>query len=232
MIKLPEIQKIIVPSVALAIGLIIGLGVCHFQIQKEQKISQGKIAEANKKVAFMQKKMTEEKSETLASMEQQYKSDLEKLQKEKDALGGQVGKLKAQAQTLEAKISESDKEAVRMKKELQEREGKVTQLVQENKDLDGSLKKVTAEKQALQAGLQKTTKDLGQCSTNNAKLILLSEEILKKYRNKGLGTILLENEPLTQLKKVELEKITQQYQEEIEQQKIKKNATRGKNAAE
>ena len=232
MIKLNEIQKIAVPFVALAIGLIIGLGVCHFQIQKEQKISQGKIAEANKKVAFMQKKMAEEKNETVASMEQQYKSDLEKLQKEKDALAGQTGKMKAQAQTLEAKISEADKEAVRMKKELQERESKVAQVVQHNKDLDGSLKKVTGEKQTLQAEWQKTTKNLSQCTTNNARLAILSEEILKNYRNKGLGTILLENEPLTQLKKVELEKLTQQYREQIEQQKIKTNEMRGKNAAD
>ena len=72
MIKLPQIQKIIVPAVVLAVGLILGLLIGHFQIQKEQKISQGKIAEANKKVAFMQKKMAEEKNETLASMEQQY----------------------------------------------------------------------------------------------------------------------------------------------------------------
>ena len=232
MIKLPQIQKIIVPAVALAIGLTIGLGAGYFQIYKEQKISQGKITEANKKVAFMQKKMTEEKSESVASMEQQYRSDLEKIEKEKAALGGQVGKIKAQAQTLEAKISESDREAAKLKKELQEQGSKYAHAVQQNKDLEGSLKKVTGEKQAFNTELQKKTKDLGQCVANNARLSILSEELLKKYRNKGLGTILLANEPLTQIKKVELEKLTQQYQEEIEKQKIKKNAVRGGNSDE
>ena len=231
MIKLPQIQKIIVPVIALAVGLTIGLGTGYFQIKKEQKISQGKIAEANKKVSFIQKKMTEEKSETAAAMEQQYRSDLDKIEKEKDALGGQVGKFKTQVQTLETKISEVDKEAARMKKELQEQGSKYAHAVQQNKDLDGSLKKVTGEKQALNAGLQKTTKDLGQCVANNARLSVLSEELLKKYRNKGLGTIFLENEPLTQIKRVELEKLTQQYQEEIEQQKIKNNS-RGNDATE
>ena len=232
MIKLPQIQKIIVPAVALAVGLTIGLGTGYFQIKKEQKITQSKIAEANKKVAFIQKKMTEEKSETASSMEQQYRSDLDKIEKEKIALGGQLGKFKTQAQTLEAKISEADKEAALMKKELQELGSKYAHAVQENKDLDGSLKKVTGEKQALHAGLQKTTNDLGQCVINNAKLSVLSEELLKKYRKKGFGTILLENEPLTQIKKVELEKLTQQYQEEIDQQKVKKNSARGKDGAE
>jgi myosin protein heavy chain len=232
--KLPkmQIQKIIVPTVALAIGLTIGLGTGYFQIKKEQKISQGKIAEANKKVAFMQKRMTEEKSESASSLEQQYRSDLEKIEKEKAALGGQVGKFKAQVQTLEVKISETEKDAARLQKELQEQGSKYAHVVQQNKDLDGSLKKVTGEKQALHAGLQKTTKDLGQCAANNARLSVLSEELLKKYRNKGLGTILIANEPLTQIKKVELEKLTQQYQEEIEQQKIKNNSARGKNADE
>ncbi len=232
MIKLPEMHKIIAPAVALAVGLSIGLGICYFQIQKEQKISQGKIAEASKKVAFMQKKMAEEKSETLASMEQQYNSDVEKLHKENAALGGQVGKYKEQVQTMEAKILASDKEAAKMKKELQECESKYALAAQQNKDLDGSLKKVTGERQALQAEWQKTTKDLSQCSANNARLIILSQELLKKYWDKGLGTIILQNEPLTQLKKVELEKLIQQYREEIEKQKIKTSTVRGKNASD
>ncbi len=226
MIKLPQIQKIIVPAVALAIGLIIGLGICYFQVQKEQKIFQGKIAEANKKIAFIQKKMAEEKNQTVASMEQQYQSDLDKLQKEKIALGGQVGKFKATVEKLDKKIAEADKEDARLKKEFQEKESKYSQAVQNNKELDSSLKKVTGEKQTLQVQQQQTTKDLGQCTSNNAKLIIISDELLTKYRKKGLGTMLLQNEPLTQIKKVELEKLTDQYQDEIDQQKIKKNSVR------
>lgn len=232
MIRLPQIQKIIAPGVALAIGLIMGLGICYFQIQKEQKSFQGKIAEVNKKVAFMQKKMAEEKTEASAAMQQQYNSDLEKLQKEKAAVEAQAEKFRMQLQPMEAKISAADREAERMKKELQVEDNKYTLAVQQKKELDGALKKVTGEKQALQVELQKTTRDLGQCVANNARLIILSEEILKKYRDKGLGTILLQNEPLTQLKKVEMEKFTQQYREAIEQQKIQNSAVRGKDAAE
>jgi hypothetical protein len=42
----------------------------------------------------------------------------------------------------------------------------------------------------------------------------------------------LEKEPITQVKKVELEQITQQYREEIEQLKLRKKDARGKNVTE
>ena len=45
---------------------------------------------------------------------------------------------------------------------------------------------------------------------------------MKAYKNKGVKDAILEKEPLTQIKKVELEQLAQKYKEEIEQQKIKK----------
>ena len=225
--QIPQFQKIIIPIVAILIGLIIGLGIGHLQMQKEQKIFQDKIKEANKKVAFIQKKMEEEKTEATASLEQKCQSDLDKLQNEKKALGEQLVKLKEQTRNLEAKIEAKIKEAdeltAKNKKELQDAGKKYDQASQRNKDLERDLKKVKGEKDALQVQLKKTTQSLDSCQINNAKLCIIGEELVKSYRNKGVKDAILEKEPLTQIKKVELEQLAQKYKEEIEQQKIKKS---------
>ncbi|HVO65469.1 MAG TPA: hypothetical protein VMT12_03210 [Syntrophales bacterium] len=222
MLQLSKLKKIIIPAAALLVGLTVGLGIGQFQVKKEQRISQEKIKEAGKKIAYIQKKMADEKNEATVSLEKKCQEDIEKLQNEKKALGGQVGKLKEQMQNLETKIKESDESYAKTKKELQETERKYAKAAQHNKELDRDLKKVTGEREYLQSELKKTTKALGNCKSNNAELCVIAEDLVKKYRNKGVGASLLEKEPLLQVKKIELEQITQKYQEEIEQLKIKK----------
>src|SRR3990172_5163711 len=231
--RLSWLPKIIIPIAALAIGLIIGLSVSHIQVKKEQKVFQDKIREANRKITFTQKRMTEEKNEATVSIEQQYQEEMDKLLNQKKALGGQLLKLKEQVQTLEMKVRESDEAYARGKKESEEayarNKKEILEMERNNKDLEDKLKKITGEMQTIQAELKKTTPDLGHCASNNAELCIIAEELVKKYRNKGLGTVLMEREPLTQIKKAELEQFIRKYQEEIEQQKIKKNDEGGKN---
>jgi hypothetical protein len=116
-------------------------------------------------------------------------------------------------QKLEMQAKTSEEASTKMKKAIQESE-------RSNKELDLGLKKITGEKQALQSELKKMTQELGHCASNNAELCIIAEELLTKYRNKGVGAAILEREPIVQVKKVELEQLTQKYQEEIEQQKI------------
>ena len=224
--QIPQLQKIIIPIVAIVIGLMIGLGIGQLQMKKEQKISQDRMKEASKKIAFIQKKMEEEKTEATASVEQKCQSDLDKLLNEKKALGEQLVKLKEQFRNLEANLEVKFKEAneliAKNKKELQDEGKKYDQAAKQNKDLERDLKKVKGEKDALVAQLKKTKQNVSSCEENNANLCIIGEELVKAYRNKGVKDALLEKEPLTQIKKVELEQLAQKYREEIEQQKIKK----------
>jgi len=227
---------IIIPVAALIMGLAVGLGIGHMQVGKAQQIAQDKIKEANRKIAFVQKKMTEEKNEETDSIEQQCKGDLDKLQIEKKDLTGQLGNLKNQIQKMDLKIMESAEAAARTKKESYEAavraQKEIHKVELNNQELDDKLKKMTGEKLALDAELKKTAQSFGQCASDNAELCIISGELLKKYRNKGFGTIFKETEPLTQIGKVELEQLTQQYKEEIQKLEIKKNEVTGKHDKE
>jgi len=218
--KISAIQKLILPAVAMAAGLLIGLGVGQMQVNKEQKICQDKIKEKDKKIAFIQKKMSEEKAEATITLEQKCRDDANKLQdslmneqKKTGTLSGRVRTLTVQVQKLDMRIKAADETTAKTKQELQE-------ALRNGKDLDRELKKTASEKQAFQADLKRTTRDLSTCSSNNAELAQIAEELVKKYKDKGLGAVLLEKEPLTQVRKVELEQLTSQYQEEIDQKKI------------
>lgn len=220
--KIPPIKQLILPAVALAAGLLVGLGVGQTQVNKEQQICKDKIKEKDKKIAFIQRKMSEEKTEATGMLEQKCRDDANKLQaalliekKKTGTLSGQVGTLTEQVQKLDVRIKAAEETTAKTKHELQE-------VLRNNKDLDRDLKKSASEKQALQADLKRTTRELVTCSSNNAELALIAEELVKKYKDKGLGAVLLEKEPLTQVRKVELDQLTSQYQEEIEQKKITK----------
>lgn len=242
-----RLQKFLIPVVALVVGLGIGLGVGHLQVQKEQRVSQEKIKEAGRKVAYIQNRAVEQKNEAISYAEQKCQGDLDILADEKQVLGGQLEKAKAQNRTVEEKLKEADKLATRLKKELQEVELKYTQADRHGQELEREREKMTAEKaaaaemiqklenagriakaenekreKAREAELQKTSRNLGVCETNNASLSIIAEELVHAYRNKGVSSAILEKEPLTQIRKVELEKLTQNYRQQIEQQKIRK----------
>jgi chromosome segregation ATPase len=220
--KIPQMQNLKLPAIALATGLLLGLGVGHLQVKKEQNVCQDKIKEKDKKIALIQRKMAEEKAEATGSLEQKCRDDVNKLQaalqgekKRAGALSGQVAALTEQAQKLDVRARTAEDTAARTRQDLQEAQ-------RNNKDLDRDLKKTTGEKQTLQADLKRTTRELGTCVSNNAELALIADELVKRYKDKGIGAALLEKEPLTQVRKVELERLTSQYQEEIEQKKITK----------
>ena len=230
------LSKIMFPIVALMVGLIIGLGIGRLQVQKEQKVSQDKMKEANKKIAYIQKKMADEKNEATVSVEQKCQSDLDRLQSEKKALEVQLGKareqarsleakmegeMKEQARNLEAKLKQAEEVSAKTRKELQEEKQKYAQASQHGKDLEREQEKMMTEKKALQAELEKTTRNLGRCEVNNAKLCIIAEEVVNAYRNKGVGAAILQKEPLTEIKKVELEQLAEKYRQEIDRQRIK-----------
>jgi len=220
--QMSQLKKILIPAAAVVVGLVIGLGIGQFQLKKEQKIFQDKIKEASRRMTYLQKKMADEKNETTAAMEGRHQAELKKIQDEKNVLGGQLGKLKEQAGGLEKKIKEADEVIARTRKELQDVHQKYAQATQCGKDLERDLKKARGEKEALQGELKAATRSLNQCQKHNANLCIIAEDLVKAYRNKGVGAAILEKDPLLQIKKVDLEHLTQKYREEIEQQKIKK----------
>jgi chromosome segregation ATPase len=165
-----HLRTLRLPAVALAVGLLFGLGAGQMQVKKEREIHQGELKEKDRKFALIQKKMAEEKAEATALLEQQCRDDMRKLQaslrgerKKAKVLSGRVTTLAEEAQKLDVKARAADETTARTTLKLQE-------TLRSNKDLDRELKKTAEEKQSLQVELKRTVKKLG------GQLATLSEQ--------------------------------------------------------
>ena len=222
-------KKLLIPVMALAVGLGAGWGTGQVHLKKERQVFQEKIRDAGKKMAFIQKKMADEKNEATVTVEQKCRTDMDRQQKELKALGAQAGRMKEQMRQLEVNLKEAkeakdaaDKSLAGIRKERHDLEQKHAQSIQKGRDLERDVKKLSGEQESLQAELKKAHSQLARCGEHNAKLCLIAEDLVKAYRNKGIGAAILEQEPLTQIRKVDLERLVQTYREDIELQKMKK----------
>jgi predicted RNase H-like nuclease (RuvC/YqgF family) len=129
-----------------------------------------------------------------------------KLKAEIEALNGKLGNLKRSSETALSKSRDS----------LSGMNEKLQQLTQD-------VNRLEAEKKHLQETVAGQGESIVSCEGKNAKLAQLNLELLTSYERKGFLDAILQREPLTQLKRVEMENMVQEYQGRIEQQEIKKS---------
>lgn len=212
-------------------------GYLKYQNVRLIKAHQGleaKLEELNKKSSMLQAKYLEKKTlsesllRTKATLEGQKRAaetELEKLQADYEFAAGAnqslAQKCNEKIQALEAGAKAAAEEFSRFRLECTEREKKITTTLKEREDEYKRLEQAWAlEKGDLQADIKKTGQALDRCKSNNARLAEISEDLVEKYKDKGVMGALLQKEPLTQVKKVELEQLVQEYLEKIERQRI------------
>ena len=100
------------------------------------------------------------------------------------------------------------------------------QLAEKHRQTSQALERREAELAETRIELQETETELKgvygmleRCEDNNANLCLIAEELIGAYETKGVGDVILHKEPLTQIKRVELEHFAETYREKVEQQK-------------
>lgn len=102
-------------------------------------------------------------------------------------------------------------------KEQQER---MQKLVDKYKELVESLRVVEGDKSAAQTKVAEQERLLNDCGSKNTRLYEVNLELLDRYENKGVWDALLQREPVTQLKRVEIENIVEEYKYKISQQRV------------
>ena len=76
---------------------------------------------------------------------------------------------------------------------------------------------MTAGKNTLETSLRKVNEDLDVCRTHNGRLCAIADDLVKARARNGS---FLQKEPLVQIKRIELEKITQDYCDKIDAEKL------------
>lgn len=201
-----------------AVLLVLGGAYGLFSLYSQRNALNREVAELNNMVVQLKNKYAEQKSMAEAMLRakqaadsgsreaERLKLENEKLQEEKQrgeqALARQEGQMTELKDRFAQQRSAFDKLKEESNQSILEKKQKITEL--------------TSERDALKASLNQETGQHARCKKNNAELAALSTEVVKKYKNKGVLGSIVKGEPLTQLKKVEHEKLCQEYLDTID----------------
>lgn len=158
------------------------------------------------------------------------------LEQEKAALGKELETLKKKTGEIESTVARAnrskaaaEKEAEALKQvkiELSEKiaalEKQFSESQQGLRDTRQSLQQETSQKQRLEQNLGTRDKELSVCETKNKKLYQYQVELINRAQNRGSLDALLEMEPLTQMKRVEIENLLEEYRDKIDNEQIVK----------
>ena len=147
------------------------------------------------------------------------------------ALAASERKLKKQQNanaTLESDLAASERETGRVsgslsrtKSRLERVEQRLEEVVSKYKALDASNRQTLEQKAELEANLAETQSELEDAKQQNEEMFQANQELIDKFVNKGPWDSLLQLEPFSGIKRVEIENIQQEYGFRIEDARLK-----------
>jgi chromosome segregation ATPase len=226
-------SKILLAPLCLGIALSLGLGMNYLRLKKERAAYEKEIEDLGGRLALYQEKYLEKKAlaeqllRTKLALEGQKRAVLKQL----ESLQAEKGAASASKIALEEKIREMEAEALSLNEQAKSLSSQIAALKEEKAGLQRAHaqaeeahkereRRLLAEQEALESQIRKTNRDLERCEEHNATLCIIAEELVEKYKAKGVVKTILQNEPLTQIKKVELEQFVEEYHDRIEAQRV------------
>lgn len=132
------------------------------------------------------------------------KKRLEDLTKKNDAIKERVGDSSEALAKFQANNQALIERIQRDRERTQELISKFRETVQ-------ALREVEAEKGVLHAGFEDKDKQLGVCAARNLALYEMNKDLIAQYESKGVWAALLQREPVTQLKRAQIEAMVEDY---------------------
>ena len=122
----------------------------------------------------------------------------------------------AKASRLERDIEAANKETAELRTQIEEA-GK------RNEELSGQLKQLEQDLKNTTTTLTKQNEQTKLCETHNGELYRISRELADWYTSKGAMNAILEAEPFTAMKRVEMENLLETYRDKIEGQHLERS---------
>ena len=210
-------------------GAAVYLGYLLYQVTEERNILNARLDDANSKFKLVQKKYVRQKAENSVlqrnklSLEGRLRkagSDLKKVEQEKEKIVREMELIESKhlkkVAGFEKQIKKFKERIVKLKENRDMYRARLTETVRTVKERNQTIAGLKADKAELGASLSETEFSLKRCKKHNVNLCKISEDLVSAYHAKGLGKTILQTEPLTQLKKVELEQMVQEYLDKID----------------
>lgn len=194
-------------AVGMVLALLMMVGLAHGEVQRRGG-ADGAVGANSARVVQLQALLDKTHAEVAA-----LQGEKAELQEEIELLKGQVTRLKGGIERFKEANAALTERLQNTYDLHQDQTGKLEQMARQ---LQGSRRK-TAE---LDSGLQALGADLQLCLRRNLEIYEASLELLDAYREKGPLDALLQREPVTQLKRVEIENRIDEYRNRLEDLKL------------
>jgi chromosome segregation ATPase len=215
----------------LAFALMTAAGSWNASAQQDDR----RAREAARRIQQLQQQLTQEKAQL-----EQDKAKLEKENADKEKqikqLQARVKRTEAGTRQSEADVKQKTAELDRLKAQFEamslkfvEQRDKSDKLADSYKASVETIKQRDAEKETLNVRTLEQREIIGRqsrlvqaCEEKNLALYQLGTDLLQRYRNKSVMDALKQAEPFTQLEKVKMENLVQEYSEKLDARKIDK----------
>jgi chromosome segregation ATPase len=148
-------------------------------------------------------------------LEDALKKTQKETQKEIDIHKRSTASAAAKAHQLEKVIEAANNEKAELRARLDEAEKKNQAVSAQRDELEQDLKKTVSV-------LAKENEQRKLCEANNAELHRIGIELVDWYTRKGAFNAILEAEPFTRMKSVEMENLLENYREKLEGQRLER----------
>jgi hypothetical protein len=217
-----KLKKSLLILAGVVAGLIISGLYGQVRLQSQEKVYLAKVKDVSQRLTQSQRKITQEAAlqTTLEDEKQQALVESEKLAKEKAQLLSEGKALKTKADVLEAKADSQEKKVASLESNSKHQAERLEKIEAERDGLEKKQRQTALTVLERELELKQLNGKYNQCAENNARLYVIGDELIEKYKKKSVMGTLIEKEPFTQIKKVELENVAQDYKDKIDRQKL------------
>jgi len=204
-------------QIAKALG-ILAMATVHTSVFAQTERSGGG-GGANAQLMMQMQQLASERTK-LQAENSNLKGELEKARKERDSLKEAQDTIMKRGRGAETELAKVVSDRARLEGEVAQQKDRVQEVVNRLRETATALREVETEGEAAKRSLSTREQDLKACVDRNQKLYSLNDEVLKRFADQGFWTALSRREPFTQLKRVQLENLADDYKGRATEQQI------------
>jgi chromosome segregation ATPase len=189
--------------------------------QMMQKLQQAQQEKAELQTQFEQEKAAlKEKVKKSDQETSSIKGNLAVASRKAKMLTTELETVRKEKSDLEARQSQSEASLQKTQFALESTRKNLTGMTQQYQVAQHDIKEGDAQRKELLANLASKGKQVIACQEKNAKLHEFGLQLVKIYDKPGTYEAILRTEPFSQIKRVELENILQDYRDKLDEQRI------------
>lgn len=210
------------------------LGYSYKQLKNEHQALDDEYRKLERRAELIHKRYEEERARVSALTRSKLvlEGEMRQAREQAASLTEQIENLKIQIANvkkekknaegqLEKKYNDLVAEKSNLEKSLEDAKNKLSELKNTINEKDTTIKDLELNLAEVHSDLEMQTSKFERCLSNNSDLCDIASDLMEKYKNKGIGSALLQKEPFTQVEKIKIEQLMQEYSEKIEKEKVR-----------